>query len=153
MDWSSAVLAGVVATVVMTALMNLGKVMGMSMDMPRMLGLIFAEPGSGAVGAIGLVIHLMMGIVLAIVYVLLFLTFGIAPGWQWGAAFGAIHGVVAGLALGMMPMLHPRMGNGQELPAPGVFGKNLGEMTPMAVILLHVVFGAVVGVVYARLVA
>lgn len=48
MDWSSVVLAGGVATAVMTVLMNLGTAMGM----PRISGLIVVEPGSGKVGMI-----------------------------------------------------------------------------------------------------
>ena len=128
MDWGSAIVAGVVATAVMTILMYLGKVMGMLMDMPRMLGLMFVGPGSGAVTILGLVAHVMMGVVFAIIYVLLFNLFGIAPGWLWGAIFGAAHGVLAGLAFGMMPALPPRMGDGEELPTPGVFGHNLGAV-------------------------
>ncbi len=151
MDWGSAIVAGVLATAVMTILMYLGKAMGMPMDMPRMLGLMFVGPGSGAVTTLGLVAHVMMGVIFAIIYGLLFNLFGIAPGGQWGAIFGAAHGVLAGLAFGMMPALHPRMGDGEELPAPGVFGHNLGAAVPIAIIVLHVVFGAVVGGVYARL--
>jgi uncharacterized membrane protein YagU involved in acid resistance len=118
-----------------------------------MLGLMFVGPGSGAVTILGLVAHVMMGVVFAIIYVLLFNLFGIAPSWQWGAIFGAVHGALTGLAFGMMPALHPRMGDGEELPVPGVFGHNLGAAVPIAIIVLHVVFGAVVGGVYARLVA
>jgi uncharacterized membrane protein YagU involved in acid resistance len=153
MDWRSAIVAGVVATAVMTILMYLGKVMGMPMDMPRMLGLMVVGPRSGAVTIFGLVAHVMMGVVFAIIYVLLFNLFGIAPSWQRGAIFGAVHGVLAGLAFGMMPALHPRMGDGEELPTPGLFGRNLGAVVPIAIIVLHVVFGMVVGGVYARLVA
>ncbi len=51
MDWGNAILAGLVAAAVMTVLMYLRKTMGMPMDMPRMLGLMFVGPGSsGAVG-------------------------------------------------------------------------------------------------------
>jgi hypothetical protein len=132
--------------------MYVGKAMGMPMDMPRMLGLMFVGPGSGAVTLIGLAAHVMMGVIFAIMYVLLFNGFGIAPSWQWGALFGAVHGVLAGLFFGMMPAIHPRMGNGEELPGPGLFGHNLGGAVPMAIIVLHVVFGAVVGGVYARLI-
>lgn len=153
MDWSGALLAGAVATAVMTILMYVGKAMGMPMDLPRMLGLMFVGPTSGVVDLIGLVAHVMMGIGFAVVYALLFAGLGIAPNWQSGAIFGAVHGVLAGLAFGMMPALHPRMGDGEELPAPGLFGHNLGAMVPIAIIVLHVVFGAVVGGVYARLVA
>jgi uncharacterized membrane protein YagU involved in acid resistance len=153
MDWGSAIVAGVIATAVMTIVMYLGKAMGMPMDMPRMLGLMFVGPESGAVTLIGLVVHVMMGVIFAIIYVLLFNLFHIAPSWQWGALFGAVLGVLAGLAFGMMPALHPRMGNGDELPAPGMFGHNLGAMVPIAIVVLHVIFGVVVGGVYARLIA
>ncbi|MBW3633520.1 MAG: hypothetical protein KY456_10900 [Chloroflexi bacterium] len=150
MDWGSALVAGVVATAVMTILMYLGKAMGMPMDMPRMLGLMFVRPHSSSlVYVLGLMVHFMMGVVFAVVYALLFDALGIDPSWLWGALFGAVHGVIAGMAFGMMPAMHPRMGNGDELPAPGLFGRNLGSMVPVAIIVVHVVFGGV----YTRLVA
>lgn len=149
MDWGSAILAGLVATAVMTALMYLGKAMGMPMDMPRMLGLMFASPDHpGMVYGLGLAVHVMMGVAFAVAYGLLFAALGIDPSWAWGATFGAIHGVIAGVTFGMMPAMHPRMGPGEALAAPGPFGINYGSMVPMGVLLLHVVFGAVVGWVY-----
>ncbi len=149
MDWGSAIWAGIIATAVMTVLMYLGKAMGMPMDMPRMLGLMFVGPDrSGAVYGLGRVVHFMMGVVFAVVYALLFDAFGIDPNWLWGAVFGAVHGVIAGMVFGMMPAMHPRMGRGEVLEAPGRFGGNYGAMVPMGVLLLHVVFGAVVGWVY-----
>lgn len=148
MDWGSAILAGIVATAVMTVLMYMGKAMGMKMDMPRMLGLMVVGPDSGAVVAIGLVIHVMMGVIFAIIYALLFDLFNIDPSWLWGALFGAVHGIIDGAAMGMVPMVHPRMGAGKELPAPGLYGRNLGRMVPIGFIVLHIVFGAVVGGIY-----
>jgi hypothetical protein len=148
MDWGNIVLAGVVATVVMTVLMYAGRMMGMPMDIPRMLGLMFTGPGnSGAVYGIGLMVHVMMGIAFAIVYALLFDALGIGANWVWGGAFGIVHGAVVGMAMTMMPVMHPRMGDGEVLSAPGPFGANYGSMVPLGIIMLHVVFGIVVGAI------
>ncbi len=148
MDWGNIVLAGLVATAVMTILMYAGRAMGMQMDMPRMLGLMFAGPGSGGVVyGLGLMMHFMMGIAFAVVYTLLFDAFGVNASWLWGGAFGAAHGVIAGMAMTMMPVMHPRMGAGEVLAAPGPFGVNYGSMVPLGIIMLHVVFGAVVGMI------
>lgn len=150
MDLTSALLAGIVATIVMTIVMYLAKGMGMQMDMPRMLGLMFAGPDqSGLVFGLGLVAHVMMGAVFGIVYALGFEALGVESSWLWGAAFGIAHGVVAGMAMAMMPAMHPRMGDGQVLAAPGPFARNYGTLMPVGVIMLHVVFGIVVGLVYS----
>ncbi|MDP9470262.1 MAG: hypothetical protein M3Q71_06280 [Chloroflexota bacterium] len=93
MDWGNAILAGLVATAVMTALMYLGKAMGMPMDMPRMLGLMFVGPDSvGLVYMLGLMVHLMIGVIFAMVYTALFDLLGVDANWLWGAIFGAVHG-------------------------------------------------------------
>jgi hypothetical protein len=141
--------AALVATAVMTGLMYMARAMGMPMDMPRMLGLMFSGPeNSGMVYGLGMVVHFMMGAIFAIIYALVFNLLGVDPSWLWGGVLGAVHGVVAGVSLGMMPLMHPRMGPGKELPSPGMFGKDLGTMVPMGVIMLHVVFGIVVGIIY-----
>jgi len=148
-DWGDAVLAGLLATAVMTVLMYLGKAMGMPMDMPRMLGLMFVGPdSSGVVYGLGLAVHFMMGVIFAVVYAVLFDALGVDADWLWGAVFGAVHGVIAGMAFGMMPAMHPRIGPGEVLAAPGPFGVRYGSAVPTGVILLHVVFGAVIGRVY-----
>lgn len=149
MDWGSAIWAGIVATAVMTVLMYMGKAMDMPMDMPRMLGLMFTGPdNTSAVYGLGLAVHFMMGILFALIYATLFALFGIAANWIWGAVFGAVHGVIAGMAFGMMPAMHPRMGEGEVLAPPGPFGSNYGPMVPVGVIVLHIIFGAVVGWLY-----
>lgn len=53
------------------------------------------------------------------------------------------------MAFGMMPAMHPRMGDGQVLTAPGPFGIHDGAMVPAGVMMLHIIFGAVVGWLYA----
>jgi hypothetical protein len=149
MDIGSAIVAGLVATAVMTGLMYVGRSMGMPMDMPRMLGLMFTGPeNSGKVYGTGMVVHFMMGVIFAIIYILVLEVLGVSATWLWGAVLGAVHGVVAGGALGMMPAMHPRMGEGQALAAPGMFGTNYGTMVPAGVLMLHIVFGATIGLLY-----
>ncbi|MGI8668731.1 MAG: hypothetical protein ACR2J3_02670 [Aridibacter sp.] len=47
----------------------------------------------------------------------------------------------------MMSNAHPLMQNG-TLPAPGFFAANFGIMSIIAVLLLHIIYGAVVGAIY-----
>lgn len=148
-DWGSAIWAGIIATAGMTVLMYMGKAMGMPMDMVRMLGLMFTGPdNSGVVYGLGLVVHFMMGILFAVIYALFFALLGITANWLWGAVFGLVHGIIAGMAFGMMPAMHPRMGQGEVLAPPGPFGKNYGSLVPAGVIMLHIVFGMIVGWLY-----
>ncbi len=154
-ELGTAIVAGLVATAVMTILMYMGPMMGIRMDMPLMLGTMVMPPGPMARVA-GLVMHFMAGAAFVVVYAALFNAFGIESGLAgWGALFGAVHGVMSGLMMTMMGAMHPRMaastaGASQgTLTAPGFFGVNYGSMAPMAIIALHVVFGAVAGAVYA----
>jgi len=154
-ELGSAIVAGLVATAVMTVLMYMGSFMGLRMDMPLMLGTMFMSPGPMA-RAVGLVPHFMAGTVFVVIYALLFDAFGLASSLAaWGGLFGAVHGLGAGLMMAMMGAFHPRMATDTghvtsgELTAPGFFGVNYGPMAPVAIISLHVVFGVVAGAVYA----
>lgn len=130
----------------MTAMMYIGKAMGMPMDMPRMLGLMFVGPDrKGTVYGLGAMAHGMMGAVFGILFTVTFALTGVVPDWGTGALFGLAHGVVAGMALAMMPLMHPRMGDGKALAAPGAFGIRYGAMVPVGLLMLHAVFGAIVG--------
>jgi hypothetical protein len=99
--------------------------------------------------------HLMMGIVFFIGYAALFQGFGVRSAVAgWSALFGAVHALIAGAAFGMMPVIHPRMATEpgsapDKVAAPGYWGLKLGGMGPMAIVGVHVVYGAVAGAVYA----
>jgi len=56
----NAILAGFVGTAVMTAVMYMGYMMNMRMDMPMMLGTMFLSKGPAA-WALGVMIHFLMG--------------------------------------------------------------------------------------------
>ncbi len=88
------------------------------------------------------------GIVFAIIYVLIFNFLGTTSGWLYGAIIGLLHGLGVGAV--MMPMMgatHPAIKAG-KLEAPGFFGVNAGKMTPMGIVVGHIIFGAVLGGVY-----
>jgi hypothetical protein len=118
-----------------------------------MLGTMVLPKGSAAWAA-GLVMHF-AGTVFFTVYALLFDALAIRETVAgWGANFGLVHGFVAGAALGMMPVMHSRIAASagateETLPAPGSFGLNVSPMAPVAIILLHVIYGVVAGAVYS----
>lgn len=172
-DWIAALVAGFVATVVMDLLMTMAASAGMT-RMPPM-SLISGSMMSGnrrAAWAIGAMVHfvVMGAVVFGLIYAALFAVFGIAASAAWwvGAIVGLVHGLLVGtMAMPMMPAMHPRMEiqaagaggpptvsdqpGGLRLSAPGFMGKDWGGMTPMGVVVGHVVYGIVLGFIYALL--
>jgi hypothetical protein len=71
-----------------------------------------------------------------------------------GALFGLLHGVVSATALVsiLLPVVHPRMGSALSaadsrplLEPPGFLMRNYGRGTPIATLLAHIAYGAIVG--------
>ncbi|THF67989.1 MAG: hypothetical protein E8G75_13720 [Sulfitobacter sp. SK025] len=130
---SAGLIAGFVATVVLSILMIAKDMMGLmpELDVAAMIGAMM-----GASVAIGWVIHFMIGTI------------------AWGGGFAILYshipgtgavakGIVFGIAawLGMMVVVMPMAG-------AGLFGMNMGIMAPVMTLVLHVIFGAVLGAVY-----
>jgi hypothetical protein len=154
-ELGTAILAGLAATAVMTGVLYMGFIIGMRMDMPMMLGTMLLPRGPAA-WLLGLMMHFMMGAIFFIIYALLFDLLAIESSLAaWGAVFGLAHGTVAGMAMGMMNAMHPRMeaspghGGVGALQAPGFFGLRVSAMAPAAILMLHAVYGAVGGAIYA----
>lgn len=164
-----AVLAGAVGAIVMSAMILMMRKAGKTqMDMALLQGTMFTA-NTGTARAIGTVTHVLMmsGVVFGSLYAVLFAWFGTVPdnAWWVGALIGIVHGIVAGAAMAMVPAIHPRVpkdapaedmtgltaGSGASLrvKAPGAFAKNYGSMTPAGMVMAHIVFGLVVGLVYA----
>lgn len=138
------VIAGFAATVVLSILMVMKAKMGMMPDMNaiRMLtGMAHHFMGTPMTPAIGWLLHFMIGSVAwGILFALLVNQIpGNAP-----ALKGIIFGTVAWLL--MMVMVMPMAG-------AGLFGLHLGVGAPVATLMLHWVFGAVLGAIYGRLAA
>jgi hypothetical protein len=153
---------------VMTAMMTMMQKAGKTrMDMSLIEGAMFTGD-RGKAKAIGLMMHLvvMSAVVFGSIYALLFAWLDVESGNAWwvGAVIGIVHGLVAGMAMAMLPAMHPRMhagaatapaaaGSPVELEPPGFFAKNYGSATPPGIVMGHVVYGLIVGLVYALLAA
>lgn len=110
--------------------------------------------------------YIVMGtVVFGLAYAALFTAFDSASA-ATGVLIGAVHGLVfGGMAMPIMPAIHPRMSAAQDegpvvteeqgkltLAAPGFFGVRWGSMTPVGIIVGHIVYGLVVALIYAALV-
>ncbi len=130
----SGFLAGFAATVVLSVLMVAKGMMGVmpQLDVAAMLAMMVGAPL-----IIGWIIHFLIGTV------------------AWGGGFAILYdmipggsavlkGIVFGVAawLGMMIVVMPMVG-------AGFFGISLGVMAPVMTLVLHIIFGAVLGKVYA----
>lgn len=132
----SGFVAGFAATVALSVLMVAKGMMGVmpELDVAAMLASMVGAPI-----IVGWIVHFMIGTL------------------AWGGGFAvlynaipgnsaAIKGIAFGIAawLGMMIVVMPMTG-------AGLFGMNFGIMAPIMTLVLHVIFGAVLGKVYAAL--
>ena len=148
-----ALAGGLVGTVVLTTGSRLAQSAGWTrMDIPLLLGTAFTADRSRA-AAIGYAIHFANGLVFALGSGLVFEAVGRA-GLLFGAALGVVHGAFAGGALLnlLLPAVHPRMGrpwsDARETPLlepPGFLLANYGRATMAVAAVLHVAYGAIVG--------
>ncbi|MFQ5795630.1 MAG: hypothetical protein ACE5JP_11345 [Candidatus Bipolaricaulia bacterium] len=149
-DAGAAVLAGLVGTAVMTVIMYMGIAMmpqKMTMNILYMLGTMMVR-GKVAAYMVGAMIHAMMGIIFALIHTGLYQAFDLESNLAgWGILFGAGHWLVVGMGMGMIGMMHPLMRSG-EMQAPGVFVKNYPAMTAMGFLMVHLIYGLLVGVLY-----
>lgn len=130
--------AGFSATVVLSAMMAAKGMVGV---MPELDVIAMLSAMMGAPALMGWVGHFMIGTL------------------AWGIGFAVLYdiipggsaitkGVVFGIAawLGMMIMVMPMAG-------AGLFGMAMGIMAPMMTLVLHAIFGAVLGLVFQTLTA
>lgn len=147
-----AIVGGFVGTLVLTTVLRAASELRLTrMDLPFLLGTVFTAERLRA-KALGYVLHFMFGFSFALGYYVIFSAIG-RSGWLVGAALGLLHGVFAGtVAIDLLPIVHPRMGTrfaaaGQTalLEPPGFMMLNYGRRTPIASIVAHVAYGAIVG--------
>src|SRR5918995_1354555 len=118
MNILSAVVAGVIATLVFTMILVMAPKMGLPrMDIVSLLGTMFSAKSNLV---LGWTMHLMMGVVFALVYAFIWsIGFGAAT-WGIGLIFGAIHWLIVGIIMGMIPMIHVGIKRG-AIQAPGLW--------------------------------
>ncbi len=144
---TAAVIAGLSGAIVFSIFTAMARSMGMTtMSIEKTLGSMFGEGTTADI--LGWTMHLVFGTVFALIYAVLFSAVGTTSGWLFGSIFGLGHGLITGgIVLPMMSTVHPAMHTG-KIKAPGFFAVNAGPMTPMGLIVGHIIFGAVVGGVY-----
>ena len=153
MDWAGWALFGLVATAVLTAVMIVAQLMGLTrLDLPLMLGTLFTgDPDRARV--FGFFTHMGIGQAFALGYAAAFALLGTAT-WWLGAVFGLVHvGVALTILVPLLPGIHPRMASERAGPAsaavlepPGLLGLNYGAETPAVALVAHVVYGIALGV-------
>jgi hypothetical protein len=148
-----ALAGGFVGTLVLTTALRTANELGLTrIDLPFLLGTAVTGDRARA-KAIGYVMHLVAGEAFALVYLAIFAAID-HNGWRLGALFGLLHGLVSSTALVnvLLPVVHPRMGSTLSasdssplLEPPGFLMRNYGRGTPIATLLAHTAYGALVG--------
>ena len=145
-----AILAGLIGGGVMAAILYMGNFIlpnQMKMNLFMMLGSMMLPVGAAAF-VMGTMIHIGMSLVFGLIHGAVFAAADIdSAEAAWGLLFGVAHWAVVGMALGMMSMMHPRMRSG-EIDEPGFYALRYPPMTAMGFLMLHLVFGAIVGALY-----
>ena len=135
-NYMRGILAGLIATIVLSILMYMKGMMGLMPELDIIAMLAGKMGGSAMMGWIG---HFVIG---ALGYGLAFAIIGDKlPGGS-----STVRGIALGIIgwLMMMIVLMPMMG-------AGLFAMNMGMMAAVATLILHVIFGAVLGLVYSKL--
>jgi hypothetical protein len=145
-----AILAGLIGGAAMATILYMGIIMlpdQMKMNLFMMLGTMMLPVGAAAF-VMGAMVHAGMSVVFGLVHGAIFSAADIDSAWAaWGLLFGLAHWAVTGMALGMLPAMHPRIQSG-EIEAPGLFALSYPPMTAMGFLMLHLVFGVIVGALY-----
>ena len=124
------------------------------MNIPFMLGTMFTMNRDRA-HLVGIMFHLMNGWLFALIYIAAFHQRGEAT-WWFGAGIGLAHAItVLAVFMPVLPAMHRNMASETEGPTlraqlepPGFFGLNYGIQTPIAALLAHIGYGALLGVLY-----
>ena len=148
-----ALAGGFAGTLVLTTILRAASELRLTrIDLPFLLGTAFTRNRTRA-KALGYALHFLAGLGFALVYYALFVAID-DTGWWLGAVFGFVHALFAGTALVnlVLPLIHPRMGSPLTganttalLEPPGFLMLNYGPQTPLANIVAHVAYGALVG--------
>jgi len=127
--------AGITATIVLSIMMLIKGKMGV---MPELDIIAMLAGKMGASLMIGWVMHFMIGIVYGVGFSMINQALPTTNMIFKGVSLGVIGWLV------MMVMMMPMMD-------AGFFGIKMGVMAPMMTLVLHAIFGAVIGLVYKTL--
>lgn len=154
-----ALAGGFIGTLLLTTGMRAATELRLTrIDLPFLLGTALSADRVRA-QAVGYGLHFLFGLLFAGVYYSIFAAVDEAS-WWFGALLGLVHALFAGTALVsiLLPLVHPRMATAMSdarssplLEPPGFMLLNYGRGTPAVMVVVHVAYGAVVGVFGAGL--
>ena len=133
---SKGIVAGFAATLVLSMIMVAKGMMGL---MPELNVIAMLSSMMNTAPAIGWVIHFMIGMLAWGIGFAMF--FNVLPG-NSNLTKGISFGIAAWVL--MMVMIMPMAG-------AGLFGLNMGMMAPAMTLMLHAIYGAVLGLVFGKL--
>ena len=150
MDYVAAISAGLIAGAATAALLYMGITMmpaQMKLNLFYLLGsMMLRKPG--LIYLAGAMTYGVMSIESALIHVGIYEAVDLESNLvAWGLLFGFVHYILTGMALGMLPMMHPRIRAG-ELQAPGAYALSYPKATAAGFLMLHLVFGVLVGALY-----
>jgi hypothetical protein len=153
MNLFAALVGGFVGTLVLTTGLRAATALRWTrIDLPFLLGTAFSADRTRA-GAVGYALHFGFGLLFAGGYYVVFVATDEAS-WWLGALLGVLHALFAGTALVnlLLPLVHPRMATSMSaahvtplLEPPGFLLLNYGYGTPLVMIVVHALYGAIIG--------
>ena len=149
-DLMAAAEAGLVATSVMAAFLYMAFFMmprQMPMNLFYMLGTMMTTKKVPAY-VVGATTHAGLGIVYALIHTGVYRAFELESNLVvWGVLFGAVHWVVVAMGFGILGMMHPLTRSG-GMEVTGLFVMRLPMITLVGFLMLHLVYGMVLGALY-----
>jgi hypothetical protein len=155
LNWARWLLAGFVATLVLTTVEEGSQQARLSrMSIPFLLGSMLTK-GRQKAKWFGFLVHLVNGEIFALLYVAVFHYWGAAGVWR-GLLLGVAHAVVIlVVVVPLLPSIHPRMASEEhgptvtrQLEPPGPLALHYGPMTPLFVLVGHAAYGMILGGLY-----
>lgn len=146
-DLKAAAVAGIAGAAAMAVVSLVARMLGMPIMLELLVGSLFTGDLSLGAWIAGFAMQLGIGAVFGMAYAFLFEHVFLRSGLTVGLLIGAVHAVVAGISLTFVPPTHPLVPD--VLPAPGPFMIGLGVLGPVIFVGLHLMFGIIVGSVYA----
>lgn len=139
--YARSMVAGFIATVVLSLLMVMKTMMGImpELDVVSMLGRMAQDMMGMGGPKVGWLLHFMIGTVAwGILFALLYRALPGGSPVRKGISFGILAWLM--MMVGPMPMA-----------GAGLFGMHFGPMAPMMTLVLHIIFGATMGYAFVRL--
>lgn len=146
MKYGQAFVAGVVAGMLVSAVSAAARAVGVPVNFELLLGTLLGHPPSLWTWLGGLAAHLLLAGLIGLGYGWAFETLSGRADWRVGLAFGLVHALVVGLLLWVLPVVHPLVA--ERIPAPGPFLAGAGAAGVLIEVVVHMMYGAVVGALY-----